>query len=362
MTSGIAKFHGAGTSSFRSDSANLDMVRALAVLCVFFAHLHDISTHSDSFLGWHFSQIGVLIFFVHTSMVLMLSLQRAEMEGKALFGAFYLRRFFRIYPLAMFCVTVAMVLGRLPGLHNPFRHWHASEYLANLALINNLTFTDVMVGGLWTLPIEVQMYVTLPFLFLLGRSQSRTVLFLVWTASIPVAILQMHTTARLNVLGYAPCFIAGVLAWKLSLGARRRLPGWLWPVGFLATWPVFFLATHETNMYYRWAFCLALGLAIPWFQEITWFPVRAAAHTVAKYSYGIYLSHMAIVAWCFALPLSTPLKWAIFVPLAVIVPVAMYRWIEHPLIVAGQKAASRIFPGPSDAPQHRREKAAAGVV
>jgi hypothetical protein len=193
------------------------------------------------------------------------------------------------------------------------------------------------------------MYLTLPFLFMLGRSRPLRALLALWIASIPIAILQLHTTHRLNVLGYAPCFISGVIAWRLSLSVRRRFPDWLWPLGFVATWPVFFLATRENDMYYRWAFCLALGLTIPWFQEIRFRPVRAVAHLVAKYSYGIYLSHYAVMLWSFALPVSPAVQWAIFVPLAVISPVAMYHFIEHPMIGVGQKLANRLFVAPTEA-------------
>jgi len=330
-------------SSFHSDSSNLDIIRAVAVSSVFFAHLHDMLKGGHALLGWHFAQMGVLIFFVHTSMVLMLSLERTKLEGKALFGAFYLRRFFRLYPLSMFCVTTAMLFS-LSRASNPiYYHWKWSEYLSNLILTTNLTYTRNMVGGLWTLPIEVQMYLALPFLFLLGRSRSRILLFLLWIAAIPLAILQLHTTARLDVLGYAPCFISGVIAWKLSLSVPRRFAGWLWPIGFVATWPVFFFATHQNDMYFRWAYCLVLGLAIPWFKEINFRPIQTVAHVVAKYSYGIYLSHIAVIAWTFALPVPTAAKWAILVVLATVTPVAMYHFIEHPLIHLGQAASTRIF-------------------
>src|SRR5207245_2321743 len=97
----------------------LDLIRSVAVLSVFFAHLHDIVTGRQTTLGWHFAQMGVLIFFVHTSMVLMLSLERSKLEGKGLCGAFYLRRFFRLYPLSIFCVTCAMLLGRQPDVTSP---------------------------------------------------------------------------------------------------------------------------------------------------------------------------------------------------------------------------------------------------
>lgn len=329
-------------SSFRSDSNNLDMVRALAVLSVFFAHLHDIVTRTRTELGWHFAQMGVLIFFVHTSMVLMLSLERTKLQGTALFRAFYLRRLFRLYPLAICCVTAAMAFSLSPD-GTPIRHWTWAEYLSNLTLTTNLTYTDNMVGGLWTLPLEVQMYLALPFLFLLGRSQLRSMLFPLWLASVPVAILQPHISGRLEVLGYAPCFLAGVIAWKLSLSVLRRLPGWLWPVGFVATWPVFLVGTRQDQMYYRWAFCLVLSLAIPWFQEVRFRPLELVAHVIAKHSYGIYLSHIGVMLWCFALPVSTGWRWAIFVPLAVISPVLIYHSVEHPLMRLGQRLATYIF-------------------
>jgi peptidoglycan/LPS O-acetylase OafA/YrhL len=102
-------------------------------------------------------------------MVLMLSLERTNLYGKKLFAAFYLRRFFRLYPLSMFCVTCAMLLHRSPEITNPVRHWKQSEYLSNMALTTNLTYSDNMIGGLWTLPLEVQMYLALPLLFLIGR-------------------------------------------------------------------------------------------------------------------------------------------------------------------------------------------------
>ncbi|MBS1853817.1 MAG: acyltransferase [Acidobacteria bacterium] len=343
MTSLLPHPVGEPASSFRSDSSNLDLIRAVAVLSVFFAHLNDIITRRYSSLGWHFAQMGVLIFFVHTSMVLMLSLERTKLRGRALFGSFYLRRAFRLYPLSMCCVTFAMILSRAPQLDATVRHWRWTEYISNMALTVNLTYTDIMVGGLWTLPLEMQMYLTLPLLFLIGRARPTLVLVILWVISIPVAILQPHVSGRLSVLGYTPCFLAGVIAWKLSLSAPRRFPGWLWPAGFLATWPFFLVAEHDNSMSYRWAFCLALGLSIPHFREIRFGPLRAAAHLIAKYSYGIYLSHVAVIMWSFGLPVPAAAKWAVFLLTATVVPVMMYHGIERPMILVGQRVTEAIW-------------------
>ncbi len=330
-------------SSFRSNSSNLDIIRAVAVMSVFFAHLRGLLMREESLTAWHFAQMGVLTFFVHTSMVLMFSLERTQLFGRDRFLSFYLRRIFRIYPLSIFCVTVAMVTHRTPDILDPFAYWTGKQYFVNLALLTNLFYVRNMVGGLWTLPIEVQMYVTLPFLFLLGRRWGLCGLMPLWILSVPLAMLQLHYTQRLNMLGFAPCFIGGVISWNLSTRVPRRLPGWLWPFAFVATWPVFFAAQHETDMPFRWAFCFLLGLSIPWFQEINCAPLQWLAHVLAKYSYGVYLSHIGVILWCFSLPVPRVVQWVVFLPLAFVVPFALFHLVEDPMIKAGQRLSNRMF-------------------
>ena len=324
-------------STFDGDSANLDFIRAVAVLCVFFGHLHEILTGAPADFWWHIAQIGVLIFFVHTSFVLMLSLERTPLEGRILLFSFYLRRFFRLYPLSMLCVTVAFVLRASPDIGERSRDWTWMEYLSNLTLTTNLTFKSNMVGGLWTLPIEAQMYLLLPFLFWLTRRRSIWFGFALWAGAIGAALVQPQLSGRLNMLAYAPCFVAGVVAWRLSWTTSRQLSGTLWPAAFLASWVVFLIASRENAMYYRWTFCLVLAVLIPRFKEIPWPILKRASLVVAKYSYGIYLSHFGVMLFSFGLPIAAPLQWMVFLSLAVAAPVAMYHWVEHPFIQLGQR-------------------------
>jgi len=96
----------AARSAFAStDLPNLDFLRAVAVLLVLFGHL----TYFLGLTDWGPLRIifagtmGVMIFFVHTCYVLMLSLERQWKDQTAaqLFGSFMVRRVFRIYPLSI---------------------------------------------------------------------------------------------------------------------------------------------------------------------------------------------------------------------------------------------------------------------
>ena len=85
---------------------NLDLLRSLAVLLVFADHLC-MCLHIEHFHGWDLPSMGiagVFMFFVHTSLVLMWSLERKPHTLD-----FYIRRVFRIYPLAVTALTVALI-------------------------------------------------------------------------------------------------------------------------------------------------------------------------------------------------------------------------------------------------------------
>ena len=85
----------------RSEDRNLDVLRAIAVLFVFVGHLFDFWFGGAAVLGdWlhGMTRMGVILFFVHTSLVLMRSLERLAPGNPHFMREFYIRRIFRIYP------------------------------------------------------------------------------------------------------------------------------------------------------------------------------------------------------------------------------------------------------------------------
>ena len=203
---------------------NLDVLRALAVVFVLADHVIIAATAPGNVAWGWLGRAGVLIFFVHTALVLMSSLERSgdTREGWPL--RFYVRRAFRIYPLAIAAILFAVAL-RIPS-HTPHVGLVARYFppdsvtlFSNLLLVQNLTRSRDIIGVLWTLPIEVQMYLTLPFCYVVARRGVAGVAGLIVLG----AIGGMASFAQLNVPGlwrftmliFVPCFLSGVLAYAL---------------------------------------------------------------------------------------------------------------------------------------------------
>jgi peptidoglycan/LPS O-acetylase OafA/YrhL len=330
---------------------NLDVLRAVAVLCVLLDHLLWRILADD----WHYveqvlGRTGVLLFFVHTALVLMRSSQGLYATADGTAGwvkAFYVRRWFRIYPLSIavvaFIVVTALPAGTTRGM-----------IAANVLLIQNLVGSPNLESVLWTLPIEIQMYVLLPLCFLFARRGARPAFGLFLAAvlvGIPICLTHPKQELSITPLALAifgPCFMSGVLAYGIlsSAGAqRRRFDGKWWPLILLAAVAVFSLALQPAwNSPIRgWPLPLTVGLMIPLFSDMPSSFLSKAAKVVAKYSYSIYLLHVPLLIIAFVkTPGSLAVHLAVFGVLMIVVPYLAYRFIEDPGIRIGQRIAGVI--------------------
>lgn len=310
----------------KQDLTNLDFLRAVAVLFVLTDHTFNVllhgSTGAEDTLSW-FGRLGVLFFFVHTSCVLMMSLARHE--GPGLFRKFYARRLFRIYPLSIVAVAAVAIFGL-------DRQLHGTALLSNLLLIQNLTFAPLAFGSLWSLPLEVQMYIFLPFLYLLlKRWNSVGLAFLLAVIAVPLALWQPLYVARANVLAFAPDFLPGVIAFQLFRHGNCKLPSWGFPLALAVLTAGF--VVHPGWQWPAWGVCLGLGVSMPFFSQLRWSPLNRLTFLLARYSYGVYLGHSVLL-------LVLRLTWAtlpIYLLLTGVLAVAAYHFVEHPMIRLGYR-------------------------
>jgi peptidoglycan/LPS O-acetylase OafA/YrhL len=335
----------------QKDNPNLDLLRAVAVSMVLVFHLlryfgvSSLHHHDLKYLGMG----GVLFFFVHTSLVLMFSLERLQQRhsGFELYASFLIRRVFRIYPLSILAVAIIVLfhlpLGGLTAFAFHFVPVTKLGLISNILLIQNITNTESVLGPLWSLPFEMQMYVLLPFLFIWAlRSRSAWPLGFLWVFSSALGWIDIHFGHLPDIVRYIPCFLPGVIAYKIGQRTSPRISYYLWPPFLLAmVCAIVYLGTMEAG----WFACLLMGLAIPQFKLLSARWLHRLSHVVAKYSYGIYLGHyfcmwLAFVKFHDRPPLS---QWIVLLITLAAVPVVFYHLVEEPMINGGSRIVDILY-------------------
>jgi peptidoglycan/LPS O-acetylase OafA/YrhL len=353
----------------QEENPNLDFLRSVAVLFVvgfhlylFFQQNHYVRPESVQRIHlWAIGHWGVLIFFVHTSLVLMFSLERQQFRfsKKPLCLPFLTRRIFRIFPLSIVIVLLAAIFS-LPGNLEAGQfvpvHLHWTGLVSNLLLLQNLSHTESITAPLWSLPYEMQMYLFLPALYLLARSVRSALLFVVFWG---VAVLLAMYIYRLDVPGthysglrpgfpdlliYVPCFLPGILAYKLTKMRKLELPAAMWPIA-LAVLTTTYLLRPSNKV--GWVCCLLLGIATPQFREMTSPIPRRIVRIIARYSYGIYLTHFICIWLSFQAFASLPMwgRWIVLMVTVALAPYLLYHGLEEPMIrMGGRIAANSVSP------------------
>jgi len=324
---------------------NLDLLRSIAVVLVVAEHtllamqIFWIGSWKIAWLG----VVGVFMFFVHTSLVLMWSLER----NPYVLG-FYIRRIFRIYPLAI-VILLTVVIFRIPALKDPAGHTffimpHARSLVENLLLIQNLHGGENIWGVMWSLPYEVEMYLLLPFLFFfVRRNLFLWPMLLLWMATIDYTISAFHPhgDSFLTFLMTIPYFLAGVLAYILFSKVTPRLPWFGLPIAIAGILLCFMPRPSWTG---GWILTMALGLALPNFKQVKTKWIVSSSHILAKYSYGIYLVHPISILIAVNLLQGFNRVWrlsALVFSLALMAFVA-HELVEKPMILLGSKLAKRL--------------------
>jgi peptidoglycan/LPS O-acetylase OafA/YrhL len=342
-------------SDSRGPQANLDLLRSVAVLAVLLDHLVPTWRYCGLpvpaallALTAHIGQAGVIAFFVHTSLVLMESLHRLAGGGRLGRGTvlrFYLRRILRIYPLAVLVITAVIVLD-LPAMtwrDNP--PLTPQVVLANQWLVQNLVTGRSVLGPLWSLPYEVQMYAVLPALYLLARwaQGPQWLAGLLGAAVLGAVVLGEFTGGRLNMAAYLPCFLCGVLAFALrqrGWAPRWGSGGWIgWLVVLFLGYAALHVGAEKPSPGLGWALAVALMVGILGFEDSRRPHLNALTQWIARYSYGLYLLHVPVLWLLFH-------RWGLqslglgllaYLVLTTLAAVVAYHLVEAPMVALGQR-------------------------
>ncbi|MFI9507010.1 acyltransferase family protein [Nocardia sp. NPDC052566] len=350
----------------------LEGMRGMAALGVMLTHVaFQTGASGTPVFGriWNRFDMAVAVFFALSGFLLWRPHATAARGfGSAPSVGYYLRhRAARILPAYWAVVCVVLVLLPSAAGTAGVRVW-----LANLGLLQvfvPLTLTDGLTQ-MWSLSVEVAFYLVLPILaFAVVRLRGRAAR---WRAPVILAFgllclgwnfLPVPTPDAIHadnwLPGYLPWFAAGMLLAELVdnshlLSRWRRVAGnqpLMWGVALAA----FLLSATELggpgglDRAEPWQYAAKIGLgAIIGFCLLAplvlrtdnpphrWLESRVAA-TIGRWSYGIFLWHLAVLSIVFPvfgiLPFRGNFAYVLILTLAITLPLAAasYALIEEPI-------------------------------
>jgi exopolysaccharide production protein ExoZ len=344
-------------------SNRLDFLRGIAVLLVVSVHSSQIVGNGDQASNWaiplsknflDFGARGVQIFFVLSAFGLAKSYSLNS--GKPI-RSFYTRRFFRIYPIWILAVFV-----------------HALIENRTQVIFQNATFAfgwlrgnqdnPEIVGGSWTLFVEIIFYILFPLLFPIARHTKTLVILILLLMALRViwlrsaenlfGIVDRNTFIGLHPLSNFYCFALGLLIYNQISVAKRGKFKWTITVSFLLIFTIIFEIDQMLQV------VLISFLMYSFLKQTDVKPkchlgkIEKIIELFGKYAFTIYLYHLLIlkIGSSFVVNATENLPY-VEVKFFALMPIVMlilfilgklgYQYLEKPSIKIGAMITSRFI-------------------
>ncbi|TGD57161.1 acyltransferase family protein [Flavobacterium humi] len=138
---------------------SLDGLRAISILLVIYDHAFRPSLLNVGYLG-------VTIFFVISSYLIIQILLRDIEKNRFSVKMFYFKRIFRIFPAYYTYLGVLFLVLSFLGLFKWSQFWRAPFFLVNYQPRSDWAFPQWFVGHTWSLAVEEQFYILIALLFI----------------------------------------------------------------------------------------------------------------------------------------------------------------------------------------------------
>lgn len=161
--------------------ATIDALRGYAILLVMFVHAQQLFNPASEWLARAASEgaRGVQLFYIVSAYTLTRSLLHRMGQGaEGLWRAYAIRRIFRIAPLFYLIVLINFLdIGLAPRIWAP-NGLTLAEVFSALVFVNAWipnAITSVVDGG-WSVAVEANFYLLLPFVLMVAATRRRAVL------------------------------------------------------------------------------------------------------------------------------------------------------------------------------------------
>jgi peptidoglycan/LPS O-acetylase OafA/YrhL len=313
---------------------SLDGLRAISILVVMLGHVA-FACHFQNWITDTYAHYGVLVFFVISGyLITTLLLKEESMFGSISLSRFYLRRTFRIFPVAYL-----YLLAMIPFVAMAAWKW-ASVWLYGATYIRDLPWN---LSHLWSLSVEEQFYLVWPLAMVASRRHAKTFAWCAFFAAIITQYVALKNFEdRVNPYFFFPCVMDSLAAGCLLALYRPRLPrinsmwwlllavaplisrAWVIQIG----WPVPQLFAHISTAIFD---ALVAVLIV----EVTKYPPRWLNNPVLVWigslSYSLYIWQMPFLNPAYKI------NPAIAVTLAFMAASASYYFWERPILKLSQR-------------------------
>ncbi len=266
----------------------LDVLRGLAALAVVFDHLgYYLLQHvrAEIYTWFDPGNFGVFVFFIISGYIVPASLER-----KGSVRTFWVSRLFRLYPLYLLAVGIAVTLYlvHLGGLRGEDSDPETS-ILSQLLMMSNVLGGQNLPNVVWSLSYEMVFYLLLTALFI-ARVHKRSSWYALAFAAAAVAIggvlpraylIHNVATPRLIVLVADLAVLAGLALAVVLRGMSRLLGaaiaavvavallafngGWIWPWEALSILALMFTGTvfyRAERGQYSWRKAITVAVVV----------------------------------------------------------------------------------------------------
>jgi peptidoglycan/LPS O-acetylase OafA/YrhL len=303
----------------------LDVLRGLAAFAIVFFHMrvplwigwHAIAGNPDysvvdralAWLSLPMTLFGttVMLFFVVSGFAI--HYPYAAPEARVEWGAYAVRRCFRIYPPYAVAVLLTIAAERLAATLIGTPLSHPGTVAASLAMTQNyVPPAGQLIGNpsLWSLPVEVELYIMYPVLLWMWRRAglAATLIIVAATSAAAAGALAFgHDWPMGNFAKYWIIWVSGAVLAELT--RANRLPRWRTSYSFALPAGVgLAIAARSGGLAFGFEHFLWGGiyfLLVLWVLHHPAFLARLPAHVTAallwlgKISYSLYLVHFPLL-------------------------------------------------------------------
>ena len=321
-------------------SNNFDILRLILAVLVFFAHWNTLTSQDISNQLFHLSGYAVHMFFIVSGFLIFWSFDADQNKKR-----FYIKRFFRIFPLYAFLIILQTLF--FIGFSDGSTFEVIKYFIANIFFLNFLapsvgsTLSSLEVnainGSLWTLKNEVVFYLIVPLLFMFYKKWGGYILLILYSLSV-VYMFAVDYLGMEKLLVQFPAqvrlFMVGILLYILFDKFNKNN---IYLLAIVSLILLIFLKDNTYFNYILYPFCIGFMMIF-----LVYFVKNIKVNF--DFSYSLYILHFPVIQLALYFEINPTNPIISFVVLFAVILVLSYfseKYIEKRFIKIGREIVKK---------------------